>query len=125
MNFKIFTLLAIIAISFTNCKLDDDTNLIACTEQYVYGLNITLKDASTFNLINSDVEVIATDGNYQETLMTISGIDSFFGAGERSGTYIVTVTSQNYQTFTSDPITLTRDECHVIPKTFEFILQPK
>ncbi|MFI0429820.1 carboxypeptidase-like regulatory domain-containing protein [Mariniflexile sp. HMF6888] len=125
MNFKIVILLAVLSICFISCKTDDAPDSTVCTEQFVYGLNITLKDATTSNIINSDVEVIATDGNHQETLMTGYGSDSFFGAGERPGTYIVTVTSPNYQTFTSDPITLISDKCHVIPKTFEFSLQPK
>lgn len=125
MNFKIVTLLALLSVCSISCKTDDVPDSIICTEQFVYGLNITLKDAITSNIINSDVELIATDGTYQETLMTGNGIDSFFGAGERPGTYIVTVTSPNYQTFISDPITLISDECHVIPKTFEFSLQPK
>jgi len=124
MNVKILFVLSVLLISFTSCKIEDDDQ-IACTEQFVYGLNVVLKDATTSNIINTDVEVIATDGDYEETLMTTSGYDSFFGAGERAGTYIITVTSANYDTFTSDPITLTRDVCHVIPKVLEFTLQPK
>ena len=120
-----FLIFSILLISFTNCDINDDSDQIICTEQYVFGLNITLKDATTSTIITSDVEVVAKDGDYEETLMTIEGIGSFFGAGERPGTYIVTVTSANYETFTSDPITLTSDVCHVIPKAFEFLLQPK
>lgn len=123
MNFKILTWFVLLLICFTSCEKDDDPNPITCTAEFVYGLNITLKDATTSNIINTDVEVIATDGNYKETLMTNVGISSYLGAGERAGTYIVTITSSKYQTFTSNPITLTSNECHVIPKAFEFSLQ--
>ncbi|APY11095.1 hypothetical protein BWZ22_07495 [Seonamhaeicola sp. S2-3] len=109
-------------LSFTACKTDDTPNDIICTLEYVYGLNVTLIDATNSNKITEDITVVATDGNYEEILTL--GVDSFFGAGERAGTYTITITSANYQTYVSNPIELDANECHVIPKVIEITLQP-
>ncbi|WP_406685414.1 hypothetical protein N1F78_06725 [Seonamhaeicola sp. MEBiC1930] len=119
---KYIIVLFVLALNLTGCKSDDDMNGIVCTLEYVYGLNITLIDASNFNKITDDVTVVVTDGAYEETLTL--GIDSFYGAGERAGMYVITVTSSNYQTYVSDPIEVSADECHVIPEVMEFTLQP-
>ena len=113
----------ILVLGFYSCKTDDDANDVICTLEYVYGLNVTLIDASNSNKIIDDVTVVSKDGSYEETLT--AGIDSFYGSGERAGTYTITITSDNYETYTSAPITVTADICHVIPQTFELTLQPK
>ena len=106
----------------TSCEDTDDQ--IVCNTQFVYGLNVIVLDASTGNSIFQDIEVKAVDGSYQETLELVSGLEyAFVGAGERAGTYDVTVTKSGYQTFTSAPIVLTRDECHVIPQSLTVNLQ--
>ena len=106
----------------TSCEDTDDQ--IVCTTQFVYGLNVIVLDASTGNPIFQDIEVKAVDGTYQEILELVPGLEyAFVGAGERAGTYVVTVTKAGYQTYTSAPIILTRDECHVIPKSLTVNLQ--
>lgn len=122
MKFKLLLTLLTLVLSFTKCKTDDTPNDVICTQEYVYGLNITLIDATNSNKITEDITVVATDGNYEETLTL--GVDSFFGAGERAGTYTITVTYANYQTYVSAPIELDANECHVIPKVIEITLQP-
>ena len=95
-----------------------------CTDQFVYGLNVIVLDASTGNPIFQDIEVKAVDGAYQEILELVPGLEyAFVGAGERAGTYVVTITKAGYQTYTSAPIVLTRDECHVIPQSLTVNLQ--
>ena len=106
------------------CDVTDDNNGVVCTQQFVYGLNITVKDTNTNSIITDNIIVMAKDGNYEETLMTIEGIDSFFGAGERPGNYVIIVTSDNYQTYVSERITVDADKCHVIPESVEILLQP-
>lgn len=56
--------------------------------------------------------------------MNMEGIDSFFGAGERAGNYIIEITSNDYQTYISEIIVIEEDECHVIPVALEVSLQP-
>lgn len=114
-------LVALLMIS--SCKNDNDDQIV-CTQQYVYGLNIVVLDATTGNPLVEGVTVEATDGSYNETLQLIPGLEySFAGAGERVGIYTVTVTKDGYQTYTSSPIIVTRNVCHVIPQSLTVNLQ--
>ncbi len=101
----------------------EDNNGIICIEQFVYGLNVTVKNADTNAIITEGITVIAREGSYEEELMNTVGSDSFIGAGERAGSYIIEITSNDYQTYTSDIIVVNEDECHVIPQALEVLLQ--
>jgi len=79
-------------------------------------------DATNQQLIGDAATVIATDGNYSEELEFYS--EYFVGAGERAGDYIVTISAEDYETYTSETITLLEDECHVIPQSFTISLTP-
>lgn len=117
---KKLTLFLLFIVSMSCNNSDDD--IILCTEVYVYGLSITVLDATNQQLIGDAATVIATDGNYIEELMFFS--ESFAGAGERAGNYIVTVSAEGYETYTSQTITLLENECHVIPQSFTISLTP-
>lgn len=105
------------------CDEEDD---IICTQEAKAGLNITVKDAVTDEVLSTGVMVIAQDGTYTETLEQLPNneIPVFIGAWERVGTYVVTVSKEGYQTFTSEPIVVTKDVCHVIPQQITVELQP-
>ncbi len=107
------------------CKSSDDDGVI-CTLEARAGLNVTVRDAQSNNYLGQGITVVATDGAYSETLAYMDGIiPSFAGAWERKGTYVLTVSSPGYITFVSDAITVTADECHVIPQQVEINLQPE
>lgn len=114
--------IVLIFIIFLTTCIDDDREII-CTEQFVYGLNITVKNADPNAIITEGITVTARDGNYEEVLVNMEGIDNFFGAGERAGNYIIEITSNDYQTYISDVISVSADECHVIPVAIEVLLQ--
>lgn len=122
---KIMLFLSILAIS-CNSNDDNDDGQTNCTDIFVYGLNVTVKDAVTDATLQEGVLVKAVDGSYVETLQ-VEEIPStvFVGAGERAGNYILTVSKDGYQTFTSQVITLTADECHVIGQDITVELQPE
>ena len=121
---KLILFLLFSTLFFTSSCDDNDDNQIFCTDQFVYGLNVIVLDAVTGNPIFQDIEVKAVDGAYQEILELVPGLEyAFVGAGERAGTYVVTITKAGYQTYTSAPIILTRDECHVIPQSLTVNLQ--
>lgn len=114
--------IAFVFMAFS-CNQNDD---VACTLDARAGLNVTVKDASTNNYLGIGTTVVATDGNYSETLQYIEGIiPTFAGAWERAGNYILTVSSEGYVTYVSETIAVTSDECHVIPQQFEVLLQPE
>lgn len=120
---KIFLVLACMPFLLAATCDDDD---VYCTQEAKAGLNITVKDALTNEILSNGVAVTAQDGTYTETLEAFTGDATtvFIGAWERQGTYIVTVSKQGYQTFTSSPIQVTSDECHVIPQILNVGLQP-
>ena len=121
---KIFLLLACTPFLLaTTCDDDDD---IYCTQEAKAGLNFTVKDAVTDEVLSTGVTVVAQDGTYTETLELFpnSDIAVFIGAWERVGTYTVTVSKEGYQTYTLELIVVTADVCHVIPQLVTVNLQP-
>jgi len=96
------------------CNGDDD-ELVICTQQFVYGLQVSVTNAATNSGITDGIVVIATDGDYNEELMNHPNSDNFVGAGERPGNYIISVTGVQYESFTTDVILveMTDDGCHV------------
>jgi hypothetical protein len=111
-----------IFLSCTSNKIND----INCTEEARAGLNITVKDAVSNQFLGEGITVKATYGNYVEMLDLLNGNNPVFsGAWEREGIYVVTVSGAGYITFVSDAITVTADECHVIPKQLQVVLQPE
>ncbi len=110
--------------SFNSCKENNTENII-CTYNFVYGLAINFTEKTTANPINGNITIVAKDGNYEETLEISESNMSFYGAGERKGTYILTVTADNYKTFVSEPIIVTADECHVLTEKRTFELELK
>ena len=116
-------LLAFLAFA---CSGDDNANNdVACTEEARAGLNVTVKNAETGVTITEGITVVAADGNYTETLEYFTGSPNFTGAWERAGTYVITVTGEGYQTYTSDAVTVEADECHVIGEIITINLQPE
>lgn len=108
----------------TTCDKDEDDQ-IYCTQEFVYGLNVVVLDATTGQPLVEGVVVNATDGTFQENLVLIPGLEySFAGAGERTGTYTITVTKDGYQTYVSAPIIVTANVCHVNPQSLTVNLQP-
>lgn len=120
---KKLALLFVLTI-FLACNTSDDPGDVFtnCTEEFVFGLVIEVNDANTGNIILQNVTVTAADGDYTEGL--VFNFDRFIGAGERAGTYILTIEAEGYQTLVTDPIVVGEDECHVIPEERTFGLQP-
>ncbi|QNJ97593.1 hypothetical protein [Constantimarinum furrinae] len=117
-------LLLFVVTTLISCNSKDDDGGIACTEILVYGLTITVQNSQTNQVITEGITVTAIDGTYSEELMLIPGQESFSGAAEREGTYIITITGDNYENFTSEAIVVNADECHVIPEVRNFEIHP-
>ncbi len=89
---------------------------VVCTEIFVYGLNVTITDGNGDPVSGGTLTLV--DGDYTEIMMEIdpmgqSGV--YVGAGERAGTYSLTIEADGFDTVTLDEITIGADECHVIP----------
>ncbi len=110
----------------STCENDEEIDQINCTLEAKAGLNVTVKDLNTNQILNEGVIVKATDGMYVELLESFFPTQTtFFGAWERTGNYTLTVTKVGYETYVSDVINITRDACHVIPKQIEIKLTPQ
>lgn len=119
------TLLLCSLIIFLSCT-SNKNNDIQCTEEARAGLNITVKDAVTNQILGEGITVKASEGNYTETLEFFNANNPIFsGAWEREGTYIVNVSGVGYVTYISEAILVTSDECHVIPQQLQVSLQPE
>ena len=86
---------------------------LACTDIYVFGLNVTVKDDATGTPI-CDATVTAVDGAYTETLQVqaFGGDCTYAGAGERAGNYTITATKSGFMNATQNAV-VTADRCHV------------
>jgi len=96
----------------------------ACTQVFVYGVNVTLTDAETGEPI-TDATLTLRDGDHVEVLEAFpTGDGEYAGAGERAGTYELTVAKVGYVTQVIKDIVVTEDECHVQPVHLDVELVP-
>ena len=120
-------ILALTCVPFllaTTCEDDDDQ--IYCTQEAKAALNVSVSLGAMSSITSEGVTVVATDGNYSETLVVVNENDPIFsGAYEREGSYTITVSKTGYVTYTSEIITVTSDVCHVIPQQRTILLQPE
>lgn len=95
----------------------------SCTTSYAYGVSATVRDARTGAPI-SNATLVLTDGSFRETMMAFGVAGSYAGAGEREGTYTLTVTAQGYQSPAPRTLVVTGDECHVNGQAVTIDLTP-
>lgn len=119
---RLFLFLLLIVMSCDPWQEDD----IACSQIAITGLNVTVKNAVTQAYLAEGVTITATEGDYSENLeLMLGNPPTFTGAWEREGTYIIAVNATGYSSFTSQPVTVTADRCHVISQQLEIFLQPE
>jgi hypothetical protein len=93
-----------------------------CTMEFRYGISATVTDAATGANITPGSSLIVREGSYVDSVT--AGPGSFLAAaGERAGTYDVTVRREGYSPFTRGGVVVTKDECHVHPVQIEARLQ--
>lgn len=100
----------------------DATEMVFCTTEARAGINVTVVDASSGIALASGSTLTLREGEWVETIVDAIG-NALPGAWERAGTYDVTVARDGYQTWTRQGVTVTADECHVIPVTITASLE--
>ncbi len=85
---------------------------VVCTEEFRFGVNVTVTDTNG-NPITGATLTLA-EGDFQELMQEFSS-GNYAGAGERAGTYTLTVAADGFETVMLTEIVVTADECHVTP----------
>jgi hypothetical protein len=90
----------------------------ACTDNLVFGITVRLIGGA--DGAKCVVDVSAQDGAYQEDFECLTDKQDCFcnGAGERPGTYTVTVSDQG-TVLQVDTVVVQDGECHVSPEHLE------
>lgn len=103
-----------------------------CTDQFVYGLNVTVLDSLTLSP-PTKATLLARSGAFTDSVgprspspLTNGGpaMLLLWTAGERAGVYDITVKAPGYRDWTKNGITVTADACHVNPVSVTAKLQP-
>lgn len=103
---------AVIQAVVAACQPQPPGGGIACTMQFVYGISATVIDSATGANITPGSYMVVREGRYVDS---VSAMGEFLSAaGERAGTYAVTIGRPGYSTFSQSEVVVTRDECHVI-----------
>ena len=123
---KIILILCCLPFLTASTCTNDDSPFRPCTAEAKAGLNVSVSLGSMNSITSEGVTVIATDGDFAETLTAPFDNDPVFsGVYERVGSYIITVSKEGYQTFTTETIVVGREVCHVIPRILHVSLQPQ
>lgn len=96
---------------------------LACTTIYAFGVSATVRNAAN-NAPVVGATLVLVDGTYRETMMTFGTPGSYAGAGERAGTYTLTVMAPGFVTPPARTVVVTADECHVRGQAVTIDLTP-
>jgi uncharacterized membrane protein len=116
-------LLGALTLAVASCDLVDNDDVI-CTDHFEYGLSVAVQDSLTGAPAASGARLIARDGAYADTATVPAGApdsdpDSgvLQAAGERPGTYAVTVEKSGFLTWQRNNVIVAMDDygCHVVP----------
>lgn len=92
-----------------------------CTDQFVYGISVTLLEENGGDPITNAVLTLR-DGSYTEVMDEVSdGV--YVGAGERAGSYTLTIEKAGFEDRAIGNLVVAEDECHVIPLSRTYTLQ--
>ena len=116
----------LVAASAVGCG--DILSTHSCTLELVSAINVQVRDSVSGSMIASGAQLFVRDGTYADSASHPANrpeLDSFSlkVAGERAGTYTVTVRKLSYRDWTRSNVQVTRDACHVIPANLTALLQ--
>ncbi len=96
---------------------------VACTQEYVYGLSVTVLNEEGGQSITG-ATLTLREGSYTE-VMEEGSPGVYIGAGERAGSYTLTIEKTGFEDRAIGNLVVTANECHVIPLARTYTLQPE
>lgn len=112
---------ALLLLGMISCDILESRTGVLCTDNFERGLEVRVQDSLTGAPAASGAMLIARDGAYADTAVvppTAANPDAWVlaAAGERPGTYTVTVTKDGYLTWERTGVVVRMDDygCHVV-----------
>jgi hypothetical protein len=96
-----------------------------CTNILIFGITV---DVTGPNDEPVDAIVTLRDGSFVEVIEPGTPYQNgtlYMGAGERAGTYEVTVEAPGFRTVVFQNVRVEEDECHVEPENLVVMLEPQ
>ena len=92
----------------------------ACTTEFRYGVSATVRSARDGSPVVG-ATLVLVDGSYRETMSAFGIPGSYAGAGERAGTYTLSVTAPGFASPATRTLVVAGGECHVngVPVTID------
>jgi len=114
---KTSSLLAAVPVVFLACSTADNFGPV-CTQEFRPGLAVYVNDSVTNTPAASGASLVTRDGAYKDSVAFPAGQPDrdpqpLYSAGERPGTYQVTVTKPGNLPWTKTNVVVTANECHV------------
>ena len=96
-----YLLLVAVGLTLAGCFPIDG---IVCTANFVYGMNVTVTAADGTPITGATLTLVEND--YQETMQALGDMSPgvYIGAGERGGTYTLSIEADGFETATIDGI---------------------
>jgi hypothetical protein len=117
----LLTVLLTAGLPLTTC-INHSFDGQVCTDLYAYGVSAHVTDADTGQII-TDAVLTLQDGDYTEVMQLIPTGD-YVGAGERPGTYTLTIDVPGVASDTVSDIDVGFDGCHVIGVALNIRVRP-
>ncbi|HJQ12600.1 MAG TPA: hypothetical protein VJ840_16325 [Gemmatimonadaceae bacterium] len=124
---KVASVPILIAVLFSGCSNSIET---ACTQEFRPGLIVYVNDSLTNTPGASGASLVARDGSFKDSVAYPSGrpdLDAspLYSAGERPGTYQITVTKTGNLPWSMNNVRVTANQCHVNQVTLTARLVPQ
>lgn len=120
-------MLALLGLTLFTAACDEGAlSPVACTAQFVYGLQIEVREADGGAPAAQGAVATVTDGDYVEVAAgPVSGFPEALvigAAGERAGTYDIEVARDGFETWDTTGVVVEEDICHVITERVPVLL---
>jgi hypothetical protein len=121
--------LCLILLAAVGCSGSPESTSPVCTLEFRYGLSVYVNDSLTGTAIASGASLVVRDGAFKDSVSHPSGrpeLNAFplLTAGERAGTYQISVSKPGYLPWSRSSVRITANECHVNPVSVTALLQP-